>query len=184
MLRPHDRRLLPVLAAIAVAALVAAGEGRSEQPRSFTLVNKGKDIHVVSDRDEDIVKFFQRHHVVVGSIVEDADRFTEAKEPLKMVFVSYTSYNDDPAKHALFGAYLTLAPLSPEIAKLVAEPNPQKEGKKRFKGTLILRRDAKDENLYHIVGYMKPTPVGFFSRDKAMPPDDFSPADLRFKAEK
>src|SRR5262245_37383879 len=122
------RRAAVAVAAAALAVALATGEGRSRQPqgagkaqgpKTFLLTNKAKDIRVISDREESVVDFFRRSHIVVGGFVEDMKALLEAKEPLKEVFLNYTSFNDDRKKELLFGAFLEVAPPAEPVAKLI-----------------------------------------------------------------
>src|ERR1700761_222040 len=68
-------------------------------PKAELIVDNGKSLFVLSDRQEKLRDFFVRRHLVVGSIPqEDLNRLTEAKSPLEEIFLAYTSANDDPQK--------------------------------------------------------------------------------------
>ncbi len=149
-------------------------------PEEQVLVNKAKDIHVLSDRPEPIRDYFQRNHLVVGGMLpEEMTKLLAAKAPLENVFVSYTSFNDDPGKTALFGTALKLAPPSPTVAKLLRGEKP--DGQKTFRPTIVFLRDAKDAGLYHPVGYTTRSSVAFFDHEEKDRADGYSQKDLRFK---
>jgi hypothetical protein len=124
---------------------------------------------------ESLPAFFQRQPILVGGLLgTELQACLEAKKPREKMFINYASFNDDRSKESLFGAFITLAPVSEPVAKLLKE---------RGKGTvtLILRRDPKNAELYHLVGWTERTSVGFFAGTKVKAPDDFSQADLRMK---
>lgn len=170
-----------VLLVVAVAGLQAEPAPKTKD-KTTTITDKAKQIHVVTDRKETIKDFFQRQRIVVGTVL-GADKVLRAKETLKMQFISYSSFNDDAKKMSLFGAYLEIALPSKAVRDLISEDDPKKKGGQRFKGTLILRRDDKNDKLYHIVGYMKHSPVGFFQSTKKIS-DEFTAKDLHFKEKK
>ena len=127
-------------------------------------------------------EFFQRNRIVVGAIWQkDLDRLVQAKEPIAKIFLDYTSANDDPEKAARYGDYLTLAPLSPDVAAIIdkhAAPR-EKDGNRSL--DIILRRDPDKANVYRVVGLIKHTPVSFFTLKDKLKGDDFAPVDLKYK---
>jgi hypothetical protein len=144
------------------------------------LVNKAKDIRVYSDRDEPIRAFFERTRLMTGGLGKDqVTKVIEAKQPLERFFLSYASYNDDPEKGSLFGAFIKLTPPSREVAKLLTEQRP--DGQKKLNLTLILRRDDKDPELFTVIGCTDRTPVGFFDDEKKNEADGFAQKELRFQ---
>lgn len=180
-----DRMTLPAAAVLAaLAALCVTATAQEKKPSLFTLVNKSKDIRVLSDKDETVPDYFRRHRLIVGMLpAKEVEAAIEAKSPREKVFVNYTSHNDDPKKEQLFGDILKLAPLSKEAAALLREHG-FGGGKKPFQVGVILRRDAADAELYHVVGWTGRSSVSFFASDKRVGGDDFSPRDLRFQGEK
>jgi hypothetical protein len=150
----------------------------TKKPKEVALVNKAKDIHVISDRDEPILDCFRRNRILIGGVVDsELNKVIEAKAPLPKYFVNYASQNDDPSKASTFGATVELAPPTEAVVKLL------KEHKKPLGATLILRRDDKKAGLYHVIGCTARTPVGFFDIDKKNETDGFSQKDLCFKGE-
>jgi hypothetical protein len=178
-------RLLFLLLAFALLCHVAASSAqdkKTDQPKTRVLTNKAKDIWVVSDREETVVKFFQRQHLLVGiMLAEEYKKLIAANKTRDKVFVSYASYNDDEKKEALFGATIKLAAPTPAAANLLKDRQADADDKDKTSFNLILRRDATDQDLYHVVGLTGRTSVGFFSRDKREGGDDFTQQDLRFK---
>jgi hypothetical protein len=162
-----------------------AGEGGKEKKAgTVALVNPAKDIHVLSDRKEELVNFFHRSRVIVGGLrLEDLKQALKAAKPREKVFLNYTSHNDDRNKEELFGSIVKLAPITGEAAQLLETQMKGPDGKERFSVTVILKRDAADAELYHAVGYTDRSSVCFFSRGERKAPDTFSPPDLRFQAE-
>jgi hypothetical protein len=165
--------------------LVAADKPDDKTKGPFPLVNPAKDITVLSDRDEPFVDFFKRQHVIVGGmLIKDLDAQITTKEARDKVFLNYTSHNTGGADSTRFGDYLKIAPASEAVAKLLAAEKKGLDGKDRFQVAVILRRDEKDERLFHLAGFTKRTPVGFFASDKKVEPDTFSPKELVHKGEK
>jgi hypothetical protein len=165
-----------VRAALLVAFLPLAGVLAADE----VVVNKAKDIRILTDRKESVPEFFQRNRILTGGLSgEELARVIEAKKPLDKLFVNYASYNDDPEKGALFGAVIKLAPPSEAARKLLTAHKP--DGMKVLNLTLILRRDDKEPELFTVVGCTDRTPVGFFTVDKKNDADGFSQTDLRFK---
>jgi hypothetical protein len=172
-----------VLVVLLLAPAAPAGETPQKgKPAEFTLVNKAKDIRVISDRDESILDYFRRNRILVGTVLpEGLKKVLEARKPLKKFFLSYASQNDDPAKASTFGASPDVAPPSAAVVKLLEKHRP--DGKKKLGLTLILRRDDTKPGLYHVVGCTERTPVGFFDNGKENATDGFSQKDLRYKGE-
>lgn len=178
MITTFARRAVVVAALLVLGPAAGADEPKKEKPTEFTLVNKVKDIRVVSDRDEAILDFFRRNRVLVGAVVpEELKKITEAKDVLPKFFVNYASQNDDPQKASTFGATIDVAPPPETVARLLGD------AKKKTRLTLILRRDEKKDGLYHVVGCTERTPVGFFDDDKKNATDGFSQKDLCFKGD-
>lgn len=172
--------MLPSLFRLTGLILVFAPLAMAEEPKKeVPLVNKAKDIHVLSDRDEPILDHFRRNRILVGAVVpEELTKILMAKTALPKFFVTYASQNDDATKVSTFGAYLEIAPPTAAALKLLEEHKKQK-----LALTLVLRRDDKKAGLYHVVGCTPRTPVGFFDNDKKNDVDGFSQKDLCFKGE-
>jgi hypothetical protein len=172
-----------------VALSSSAADREAKKPAEFALVNKAKDMFIVSSRDEPILDYFRRNRILVGGVLDKGlgERFAaledllQAKKPLNEFWVSYASQNDDPKKAATFGAWITVMPPSPAVAKLLKEH--KLDGKETNGLTLILQRDEKKPAVYHVVGYTKRTPVGFFGNAEKNAADGFSQKDLCFKSE-
>ncbi len=155
-----------------------------EQPKAKPelLVDEGKSLFIVSDRQEKVREFFQRNRVVVGAIWQnDLNKLSQAKEPIGNLFLSYTSANDDPEKADRFGDTFTLAPLPPEVAALIDKQAEPKRADGDRLVTVILRRDAEEAGLHHVVGLTMHSPVSFFVSNEKLKGDDFAPAELKYK---
>jgi hypothetical protein len=100
------------------------------------------------------------------------------------MFSGYASHNDDDEKTAMFGAIVNLAPPPKAVRELIDAHTKDADGKERFLLILVLRRDAKDPELHHLVGVTDRTAVGFFDRKDMKEPDDFVQRDLKFKPKK
>ena len=175
--------VLSVFVLAAASADEPGGEPKKDKPAPLTLVNKAKDIRVVSDRDEAILDYFRRNHIIIGGVqAKELNKIFEAKEALTKFFVNYASYNDAPEKASLFGANLEIAPLSEAVAKLLDKHRP--DGKKTLRIALILRQDDTRPALYHVVGCTERTSVGFFDDDKKNNTDGFSQKELCYKAKR
>jgi hypothetical protein len=55
-----------------VAPASSTADKQSKKPAEFALVNKAKDIFVVSGRDEPILDYFRRNHILVGGVLHKA----------------------------------------------------------------------------------------------------------------
>jgi hypothetical protein len=176
---PCSTRNTALAVALLVCPAATADEPKPEKPPTFALLNRAKDIRLISDRDEPIRDCFRRNRVLVGTVLpEGLDQVLRTKEPLRKFFVSYASQNDDPAKASTFGATLEVAPPSAVVVKLLKEH----KGKAPSL-TLILRRDAKKPGLYHAIGCTERTSVGFFDNDQKNATDGFSQKDLCYREE-
>lgn len=161
-----------------VFVAAAAGEAGKEKPADFALVNKAKDIRVISERDEPIQDFFQHNRILIGGVLPEAlDKVLRAREPLPKFFVSYASQNDDAKKASTFGATLEIAPPTQAVTRLL------QERRTKMTLTLILRRNDRKPGLYHVVGCTERTPVGFFDNDKKNATDGFTQKELCYKSE-
>lgn len=177
-----------------------AGGLKRQDPAEFTLVNKAKDIHVVSDRDESILDFFGRTRILLGEVLDksavpaesDLEKLLQAKEVLTKFWVSYPSKNDDPQGPAFYGAWIKVAPPSAAVLKLFNDHKPDgKDGHVRVV-TLILRPDEKVPDMYRVIGFTERHSLWFFGADtvvgrpeseKKNATDGFSQKDLSFKGE-
>src|SRR5262249_52685213 len=169
--------------AVVLASFAFAEDRKEEKPPAHLLTNKAKDVHVVSDKQEPILDFFRRTRLLVGVMqVKEIDKLLEAKKPLDKQFVNYASHNDDPNKGSTFGAHLKIATPSQDVAALIKKHKP--DGKKKLNLTLVVRRDDKNANLYHVVGCTGRTPVGFCDNDRKNETDGFSQKDMRYKPDK
>lgn len=178
--------LLPIFLVGVPAVQPGVKDKAGKEPpekKELVLHSASKGVAVVSDRDETIPAFFQRHRIIVGRLdVKKLKRLVEAKEPEKMLFVNYTSHNDDEKKMELFGDFLTVTPVNSAVDALIA--GYVKEKKNPVYVNVVLKRDARDAAVYHVVGLIHPTTVGFFRQKDRTGMDDFSPMDLRFKEKK
>jgi hypothetical protein len=153
-----------------------------EQPKSVILLNKTKDIRVVAGKDEPILDYFRGHRILVGTVLADGlKKIVETKKPLDQFFVNYASHNDGK-NGSTFGAFLLVAAPSEAVVKLLNQHRP--DGKKKLNLALILRRDDKNEKLYHVVGCTDRPSVGFFDNDKKNDTDGFSQKELRHRPKK
>ena len=173
-----------IFAAIILASAAAGyAQAQKDEAKPKVLVNPEGDIQVVTDRSGTLVEFFQKQRILAGGLQRgDTEKLANATKPMEKVFVNYASFNDDKDKTALFGATVTIAPLGSEPKKLVADYlTKHKEG---LGPTLILRRDAKEDGVYHVVGLTTRSSVGFFTQKKRVGKDDFSQKDLMYEGTK
>jgi hypothetical protein len=178
--------LAPVLFAATPSAQPGDKDKAGKDPpekAEKVLRSPSKSIVVVSDRDEAVPAFFQRQRIIVGRLApKKLKQLAEAKGPEKMLFVNYTSHNDDEKKMELFGDFLTVAPVRMEVHTLIAAHVKEKKGPVFV--NVVLKRDEREAGVYHVVGFIHHNTVGFFRGKYRTGTDDFSPMDLRFKEEK
>ena len=154
----------------------ASENGGAAKPTRFVLQNPVGDITVVSDRDEKFVEFFRRQRVLIAGVTaKDLNAAMDAKSPSDKIFVDYASYNEDGVMKASYGSYIRLAPIGAELADLILyTPTP----------ALVMVPDAKEKELWHVVGVTSRSSVGFFASKQKKGRDDFAPADLIFAQKK
>src|SRR4051794_14161844 len=86
--------VLALVLALVLASLGLAGDTEKKPAGPLRLTNKGKDIVVLSDRQEALPAFFQRQRIVVGGLLtKELNAVMELKEPRDKVFINYASYN-------------------------------------------------------------------------------------------
>ncbi len=152
-----------------------------KEPKPARLVNPGKDIFVISDREETIPQFFARQTVIVGAAdLKTLELIAKGKGTSERVFFNYTRANDDIQA---FGTFAKAAAPSPAVAELIAEGI---KGRDPTKGGLvvILLRDAKEKGVFHVVGYTHHESHRFFEIEERSAGDDFAPIDLLHKNDK
>jgi RNA polymerase sigma factor (sigma-70 family) len=146
------------------------------KPSRFVLKNPAGDITVFSDRDEKLVEFFRRQRVMVAGVTKkDFTTAAGATRPTDKVFVNYSSQNDDSVLNATYGAYVRLTPIRAELVEMIPDPD---------KSALVLVPDAKQQDVWHVVGFTTRSSVGFFTLNEKGKGDDFAPADLLFVKKK
>jgi hypothetical protein len=167
------------------AAAVSAGDPAKGKPKDFVLVNKAKDIRVLSDRAEPIEDYFRRNRILLGVLWGvRLKEVLETKETLTGFLVSSCSQNDDPDRVNTFGSRPDIAPTAPAVARLIREYLANHKNKDKDPPVaLILCRDAKETRLYRVVGYLEREPRGFFDREEKNEKDGFSPKDLLFRGD-
>src|SRR5262245_35720241 len=103
-----------------LVAAATAGDPAKGKPKAVLLVNKAKDIRVISDRDEPIQDYFRRNRILV--CVNWGVRLSEmleTKKTLPTFLVSSCSQNDDPDRVDTFGSRPDVAPTPEAAAKLI-----------------------------------------------------------------
>jgi RNA polymerase sigma factor (sigma-70 family) len=142
------------------------------------LVNPGKDIFIISDRDETIPEFFHRQTVVVGGANEKTvELLAQGKGTADEVFVDYTRANDDLQ---MFGTFAKIAEPSAEVKELITERLKADPKAKNRLSVIMLRDQTKTkEKVFHIVGVTLRSHVRFFENKTRSEGDDFAPTDLR-----
>jgi RNA polymerase sigma factor (sigma-70 family) len=154
----------------------ASGNAGGTKPTRFILQNPSRDITIVTDRDEKFVEFFRRQRVLIAGVTEkDRDTASAAKSPVDRVFVDNASYNESGVMKAVYGSYIRLAPVSHEIAELIFEMDPV---------AFVLVQDAREKDVWRIVGVTGRSSVGFFASKDKKGTDDFAPVDLQFTPKK
>jgi hypothetical protein len=132
--------------------------------RRRVYLNSQSGIHIISDRKESVVEFFQRRRIVVGTVLlKDWNKTLTASQSMQDGgFMSYPSYNDDESgKTTTYGLSFNLSPVSSDAMRL---------WKKRRQLDVVsvpifLERDPKNSKLYHFVGWADAGRFSFFSAD-------------------
>lgn len=160
-------------------ALIRVEEPKTpeKKPTHFPLTNPSKDIVIVSDRDEKFVDFFRRQKVMVaGATPKEYEAAVKADKVSEKLFVNYASHNQANPMNATYGAYVKLAPVTKPVAEALAAMT--KEKNDAYSWSLILIPDAKEKDVWHVVGLTTRTSVGFFASKDKKGTDDFAPTDL------
>ena len=145
----------------------AAGAGTAK-PTRFVLQNPVGDITIVSDRDEKFVEFFRRQKVMIAGLPRRTSRpRLRAKKPSDRIFVNYASYNGESPMNATYGSYIQPRPLRADIFEMVDAT-----------AALVLVPDAKEQDVWHVVGITTRVSSAFFTSKEKKKGDDFAPADL------
>lgn len=146
--------------------------------------NAAKDIAVLipADEEQELQQFFQSRHLLVGApATSELKKAMEDRKQVPEIFANYSSKNDDPEAEAQYGSFIQLNPLSDEVVQLINDNILEVTGKEKFTIPLVLEYD-EETNSYTAVGIVNRHYVGFFAQTEKVAPDDFAPADLRFKA--
>jgi hypothetical protein len=162
-------------------AVLASNHALAQDAKTFRVQSKSGLIQVISDREESVPAYFQRHRMVVAIMSTNAlKKCLSADKTMDKQSVNNASFNDDAGGLSKFVASLNIPVTSPAAAKLVREHLQGKDGKERESVTLILCADAQAKDTYHIVGFTTAAPGDFFA-DKGFAGDDLRGADLRYK---
>jgi hypothetical protein len=151
------------------------------QPRSKVYLNSLSGIHIISDRQESVVEFFQHRRIVVGTVLlKDWNKTLKAsQESQRGGFLSYPSFNDDRSgKTTTYGLIFRLSPVSSDIVQLWEKRRQLDDGSV----PIFLERDPKDSKLYHFVGWADAGRLSFFSVDSQ--PTSLNPQKLWYRGEK
>jgi hypothetical protein len=151
------------------------------QPKTKVYLNSLSGIHIISERQESVVEFFQHHRIVVGTVLlKDWDKaFTASQESQRGGFLSYPSFNDDKSgKTTTYGLVFRLSPVSSDIVRLWEKRRQPDDGSK----PIFLERDPKDSKLYHFVGWADAGRLSFFSA--ASQPTSLNPQNLWYRGKK
>jgi hypothetical protein len=137
------------------------------QPKTEVYLNSLSGIHIISDRPESVVEFFQHRRIVVGTVpLKDWNKTLAAsQESQRGGFLSYPSFNDDKSgKTTTYGLVFKLSPVSSDIIRLWEKRRQPDDGS----GPMFLERDPKNSKLYHFVGWADAGRLSFFSADSRL----------------
>lgn len=150
------------------------------QPKAgpMVLTNPAKDITIVSDRDEKFAEFFKRQPLMVASLeVKKVTPLLTAADPSERQFLDAAAYNTG-AYHSTYGTFVRVAPIAKPVAGIL---RPVLEKRGAMAVSLIFRMDAREKDVWHVIGFTtRPGAAKFFTLKEKVPPDDFTPADLVF----
>jgi hypothetical protein len=136
-------------------------------PKTKVYLNNRSGIHIISDRKESVVEFFQHHRIVVGTVLlKDWEKtFTAFQESQRGGFLSYPSFNDDRSgKTTTYGLVFRLSSVSSDIVRLWEKRRQSDDGSE----AIFLERDPKDSKLYHFVGWADAGRLSFFSANSRL----------------
>jgi hypothetical protein len=137
------------------------------QPKTKVYLNSLSGIHIISDRQENVVEFFQHRRIVVGTVLlNDWNKtLTASQESQRGGFISYPSFNDDRSgKTTIYGLIVKLSPISSDIVRLWEKRRQLDD----VSVPIFLERDPKDSKLYHFVGWADAGRLSFFSADSRL----------------
>jgi hypothetical protein len=148
-----------------------------EHPGMRVYLNSPSEIHIISDRQENVVEFFQRHRIVVGmATVQDLNKIIPSQVMPENFFVAYPSSNDDGSgKIGTYRLSFKLAPVSLEVIQIWKnrhQPN-------AVSVHIFLERDPLDSELYHFVGWAESNQFSFTPEDSI--PFPLNPQELWYK---
>jgi hypothetical protein len=149
-----------------------------ERPKTKVYLNSLSGIHIISDRQESVVKFFQHRRIVVGTVLlKDWNKtFTAPQESQRGGFLSYPSFNDDKSgQTTTYGLVFRLSPVSSDIVRLWEKRHQPDDGSV----PIFLERDLKDSKLYHFVGWADAGRLSFFSANSQ--PTSLNPQTLWYR---
>jgi RNA polymerase sigma factor (sigma-70 family) len=150
------------------------GAAGAAKPANFVMSNPAKDITIVTDRHEEFVEFFRRQPVMIATVPQNLrDKMLhDAKGVDKLSFVDNASFNVDGNRAAVYGASVKLAPVPPKgpVYRLLDGGD--------VKHPVVFVRDAKDQYLWHAVGFTRRSSFAFFASKDRVGADDFAPTDL------
>jgi hypothetical protein len=141
-------------------------------------LNSPSEIHLISDREESVVGFFQRHRIVVGmTTAQDLSKILKPSAAISENFVvAYPSYNDDGSgKMSTYILSFKLAPVSSELLQLWNKRNQANP----VSVHMFLERDPDDSELYHFVGWAESKKFSFNPEDSL--PSPLKPQELWYR---
>ncbi len=134
-----------------------------EKSRMGFYLNNPDGIHIISDRQESVVEFFQGHRIVVAMVtLQDLKQtLTKSQVMQNNCFVAYPSFNyDGSGKIDTYGFAIKLAPVSLEVIQFWKKYQPNTVSVKIF-----LEQDSEDSELYHFVGWTEAEGFSFSSEE-------------------
>ena len=126
-------------------------------------LNNPDRIHIISDRQESVVEFFQGHRIVVAMVtLQDLNKTLTTSQVIQNnCFVAYPSFNyDGSGKITTYGLSIKLAPVSLEVIQIWKKHQPKTVSVKIF-----LEQDPEDSELYHFVGWTEAERFSFSPED-------------------
>lgn len=157
---------------------------RQAQTKRGILVSSPPKLYIISDRQESVTEFFQRHRLVVGTVMSQVldETLTTPQVVQRNCFVAYPSSNDDGRGEInAYGLIFKLAPVLPEVVQLWKERHQSNATSVR----MFLERDSQDSELYHFVGWAESKQFSFSPEQaKSNPlPASFNPKDFWYQGD-
>ena len=137
-----------------------------KKPAYYRLKNKDQSIVVLSDKKMDLTRYFQTHRILVGAWPDrEADVYLKTNAEEATVGCHYGTINDN-LDDQWYVVNAKMAKIKEPVRKMCLDELNRlikKKNRPHWGLVVILRQDADNRKLYHLVGYSKDSSVRFFA---------------------